>query len=98
MKMSSQLHAPDGLPQEKNPSTYSGGCVGPRAELEGLGKQEISCSCRDSNPGTPNPYLVTIPTILARFRHQDSEINYGLQTNTYNNRRLMTKALLAWGR
>jgi hypothetical protein len=45
MEVSGQLHAPAALP----PGT--GVWVGPRASLNAAEKRQISCPCRESNPG-----------------------------------------------
>jgi hypothetical protein len=53
MTVGGQLHAPAALPPGKRPGTHGiGGCVGPRAGLDG---GEKSRPHRDSIPGPSSP-------------------------------------------
>jgi hypothetical protein len=50
--VSSQMHASDILPPGKEiPVCIAGG--GPRAGLDALEKRNLSCLCRELNPGRP---------------------------------------------
>jgi hypothetical protein len=57
-----QRHTPAALPSGKRPGIHCmGGCVGPRAGLDGCGK---SCLDRDSIPEPSSPWQVAIRTEL----------------------------------
>jgi hypothetical protein len=43
-------------PGKEPPAHWLGGCVGPRAVLDGLEKRTIPCFCRDSESGYSWPY------------------------------------------
>jgi hypothetical protein len=53
MEVSGQPHASTALLPEKASYTHwTGGCVDHRAGLESVEKRQISCCCRESNPGS----------------------------------------------
>jgi hypothetical protein len=62
MEVSIQLYAPAALLQKKEPPT--GGWMGPWAGIDAVAKRKNSSPCRESNPGCPDPSLVTILTEL----------------------------------
>jgi hypothetical protein len=55
MEVSGQHHAPAALyPGERTPGTHwTGGWVGPRADLDAKARRKILCLCRGLNPGRP---------------------------------------------
>jgi hypothetical protein len=64
MGVGGQLHTPAALPPGKRPGTHCiGGCVCPRAGLDGCGKSRPH---RDPIPGPSSPQQVTIPTTLSQ--------------------------------
>ena len=64
MWVSGQRHAPTALPLEKRPGThFIGGCVVPRAGLDGCGKSRPH---RDSITKPSSPQRVVVPTELSQ--------------------------------
>ena len=56
MGVGGQRHAPAALPSRKSTGThYTGGCVGPRASLNGRGEEKTPRSYQDLNPEPSNP-------------------------------------------
>ena len=65
MGVGGQRHAPAAVPPGKGPGTHCvGGCVGPRAGLDGCGKSHPPH--RDLITGPSRPYRVAIPPELSR--------------------------------
>jgi hypothetical protein len=68
MEVSDQLHAPSALPPRKAPGTHwIGGWVGPRADLDAVGKRKIPSPCRDSNPLIIKPVAQRYTTELLQL-------------------------------
>ena len=64
MGVGGQLHTPAALPPAKRPGTHCiGGWVDKSAGLDGCRKSRLQ---RDSSPGPPSPYPVSINTTLFR--------------------------------
>jgi hypothetical protein len=58
MEVSDQPHLPAALTQERASGIHSiEGWLSPRIGLDVFEKKEIFCRCRDSNPGSSDPYL-----------------------------------------
>jgi hypothetical protein len=57
IEVSGQLHAPGRFTPEETVrvTSWRGDWVGPRTGLDGMVYSNISCLCRESNPGRPTP-------------------------------------------
>ena len=70
--MSGELQAPAALSPGKDPGTHcTGGCVGPRAGLDGLEKRNSLFSTEIRTPEVTAHSLVNVPTTLTRFIKSD---------------------------
>jgi hypothetical protein len=66
MRMGGQRHVPAALPPVQVPGThYIGGCVGPRADLDGSGKSHRFDSIRGFDPRTVRSVASVIPNALS---------------------------------
>jgi hypothetical protein len=69
---------------KRDPVTHLiGGWVGPRANLDAVGKRESPCPCRESKPSRPARSSVTILTDIyknVKYKHGDCAKYLGLLT------------------
>lgn len=73
MEVSGQLHTLAALPPGKDHGTHwIGGPMGPKAGLDVLEKEKISCPHRDSNPVSSSLQLVDMLTLII-LKHDNSE-------------------------
>jgi hypothetical protein len=96
MEVSGYLHAPATFLLGKKPGTlWIAGWVGPRAGLDGFGKEKISSAYHNSNPGTIQPVascytnyanLVLLLEGLHKFvmgLYNGDSVLYEVQTEAY---------------